>query len=239
MITVCCFLWHDPAAQRRHVYSYGVRHVRTLRSMVARHLQQPHRFVCVTDRAGLFAVDRGIETVPLAPATHLPGTRYAKLMLFRRNIAELLGERILYLDLDTVITASIDPLVDRDEDLVLWRNPNFGAPRRARYNTSMILLRAGTRPELVEAFDPHKHPAQLAKEWGGTDQAWISTRVAPDEAHWTDADGVYGAGRLHDIVPGVGTRLPENARIVFTPGAREPSMPATQALHPWIKEHYR
>jgi hypothetical protein len=37
----------------------------------------------------------------------------------------------------------------------------------------------------------------------------------------------------------VQSELPENARIVFTPGDRSPSQPEMAARHPWIVEHYR
>lgn len=234
VLTVVCFWWFDPHGKANHVYIYGADHVVMLKRMVERHLTVPHEFVCVTDKPEKLP---GIRTVKLDRKTWVPGTRYVKLMLWRKDIAEVIGERILYLDLDCVVTRNLDHLVQRDEDVVLWRNPNFGGKRRARYNTSIMLFTAGARPELYETFDPHRHPGELRQKWGGTDQAWISTRCSPEEAYWTDADGVYGAGRLKDIVPGVGTTLPENARIVFFPGSREPGMKTVQQLHPWIKEH--
>jgi hypothetical protein len=235
MITVACYLWFDPDGKNNDLYVYGPSHVRTLKRMVERHLSAPHRFICITDRPAR-DLD-GVETVPLDKTNHLPGTRFVKLMTFRPDAAEIIGERILQLDLDTVITGDLAPLIDRPEALVLWRNPNFGVPRRARYNTSIVLLRAGSRPEFWTKFDKNKHPAMLKRNWGGTDQAWVSHLASPEEAHWTAADGVYGAGRLHDIAPGVGTELPGNARVVFFPGRREPGMPETQARHPWIGAH--
>jgi hypothetical protein len=237
MITVACFLWFDPHGKNNDIYVYGPEHVAILKRMVARHLTLPHRFVCITDRKP--SELPGIDTVPIDKTYHIARSRFVKLMTFRPDAAEAIGTRILQLDLDTVIVRNIDALVDRPEDLVLWRNPNFGGPKRARYNTSMVLLTAGSRPEFWDRFDPSRTPAMLRKDWGGTDQAWISHLASADEAHWTDADGVYGAGRLLDIVPGVQTRLPDNARIVFTPGRRMPAMGETQASHPWIVEHYR
>lgn len=232
MLTVVSFLWFDPRGIRNPVYVYTERHVHALKAMVERHLSLPHEFICVSDRP----ID-GIKTIPMDRRTFIPGTRYPKLMLYQPE-GPLVGKRLLYLDLDSIIVDSIDPIVDRPEDLVLWRNPNFGVPRRARYNTSMILHTGGTRPELWNDFDRNTTPQMLLKDWGGTDQAWISHRCSPDEAHWTDADGVYGAGRLGDIAEGAGTELPDNARIVFTPGTREPTMPHMRKDHPWIAEHY-
>lgn len=235
MISVVCFFWRDPAVAHKARYTYTEADVLALRNAVARYLKRPHRFVCVTDEK---LTSGFLEAIPLDRRTFVPGTRYAKLMLFRPDIASVLGDRILYLDLDSVIVNDLDPLVDRDEDLVLWRNPNFGVPRRARYNTSIFLLRSGSRPEFWRDFDPDKTPAEMAKNWGGTDQAWISHRAFAEEAHWTADDGVYGAGRLGDVAPGAGTVLPENARIVFFPGNRHLSQSEVRQKHPWI-ESYR
>lgn len=234
MVTVTCFWWHDAQAKCRHVYEYTPEHVRVLRDMVQRNMSQPHEFVVVTDRPEQLPE---FDTVKLDKATFVPGSRFAKLMMFRPDIGSIIGKRIFYLDLDCVVTGSLDPLVDRDEDLVLWRNPNYGSPRRARYNTSMMLIRAGCRPDLYEGFNPKSDPPKLREKWGGTDQAWLSVKCSPDEAHWTADDGVYGAGRLKDIVPGVGTELPANARVVFFPGSREPSMQSVKEKHPWITDY--
>lgn len=236
MLTVACYLWFDPRGARNNVYVYGPEHVRALRRQVAAYLTLPHEFVVITDRPQQFSGD-DFRAVPMDTRTHLPGTRYAKLATFAPDAADRIGGRILQLDLDTVIVGNLDAIAGRGEDLVLWRNPNYGVPRRARYNTSMVLLKAGSRPEFWTDFDVKRTPAMLAGKWGGTDQAWISHRASSDEAHWTAADGVYGAGRLKDIAPGVGSELPPDARIVFFPGAREPHSPECQAKHPWIAEN--
>lgn len=236
MLTVCSFWWHDPSVADQERYQYRPRHIEIHRSMFARHLTVPHAYVCVTDRPDL--VPGGIRTVPLDRRTFVPGTRYAKLMLFRRDIADLLGERILYVDLDVVVTGSMDPIVDRPEPLVLYRNANWGRPRRTRFNSSMILLTAGVRPDLYEDFDPQRSPAEMAGHGRATDQAWISARVDHDAPYWDHTHGVYNAARLSDIGPNVGGALPAGARIVLFMGKREPGMPSVQAKFPWVMEHW-
>lgn len=236
-VSIVCFFWHDDRAKCRNIYSYSEKHVRLLKRMVERNITRPYEFMVVTDQPEKFDE---VKTIKLDMTTFVPGTRYAKLMLWRKDIGDIIGDRILYLDLDCVIADSLDPIIDRPEDVVLWRNPNFQGPdkRRARYNSSIILIKAGARPQLYDEFDPKRDPVKLRKIWGGTDQAWISHKLSwTDEAYWTDQDGVYGAGRLKDIVPGVGTKLPENARIVFFPGSRIPHMKEIQEDHPWITQH--
>jgi hypothetical protein len=241
VITVCPFLWWDPQGVRNDVYVYGPEHVHRLRTMVERNLTVPHEFVCVSDRP-----IEGIKTIPLDRSKFIHGTRFAKLMLYRPD-GPLAGRRVLYLDLDCIVTGELDSLVQRDEDLVLWRNPNFGQPGRARYNTSIILHTCGSRPEFWCEFDRNwwdlgsveatQRNVNMTTGYGGTDQAWISHRASPEEAHWTALHGVYGAGRLGDAAQGAGTDLPPDARIVFTPGRRTPWTPGFSDRHPWVKDY--
>lgn len=236
MLTVVCFWWFDPKGKCNNVYIYGPEHVKVLHSMVKRNLSLPHEFVCVTDRPD--SVPQGIRAVKLDKSTHIPGTRYAKLMLFRRDIEQVLGKRIAYIDLDCVVVGNLDPIFDREEDLVLWRNPNHAEHnRRAYYNTSIMLLSAGCRPEFRESFSPETSPAKAARRTSGSDQAWISMLANKKEPFWGDGSGIYGARRGGDISPGASRELPKDARIVFFPGRREPSMTSVRAQHPWIAEH--
>jgi hypothetical protein len=234
MISVCTFLWTDPTRPAHgHDYAFTPDHVLILRNMVARHLTLPYEFVCVTDRP--FDAD-GVRCLKLDMTTHVPGTVYARLMMRRPDIGGYLGRRILSLDLDCVITGSLDSIVDRPEDAVFWRNPNYGLPRRAFYQTSIQLFTAGARSELWTDFDPVHTPRWVNRRFGGAEQAWASERLSWDEAYWDENDGIYGAGRLGGN--GVYTELPENARIVFTPGNRIPSQLETQEKHPWISRFY-
>lgn len=237
-LTIASFFWRDNADRCQDVYQYDNQDVVLLRNQFQRHLTRAHEFICVTNRPR--EIDPSIRTVPLDERLRVRGGRYFKLAVFAENAAEVFGERILTVDLDSVITGNIDHLVDRDEDLVLWRNPNWGLKRRAYYNTSLMLVRAGTRPEFYDRFDPKTSHDEAARAtgWGGTDQRYISWIAGRKEAHWTAEDGVYGAGRLGDYCPGMATTvLPENACFVTFPGRRHPKMAKTQEKHTWIKKH--
>ena len=233
MLTVVCFFWRDRS--RRRSYTFTPEHVRIWDRMVARHLTIPHRRVCVTHRPDLIDF---METAQLDPAKHVPGTCFVRLMLRRPDFGDILkADRILSLDLDCVIVDSLDPLVSRTEDAVFWRNPNYPQPRRAFYQTSIQLFTPGARSQLWTDFDPVETPKWVNRRFGGAEQAWVSEKLPWDEAYWTDADGIYGSMRLGGA--GVGTELPNNARIVFFPGYREPSQPEMMQRHPWIEENYR
>lgn len=231
LVTVASFLWFDPQGEHNSDYIYGPEDVRLLRRMVDRHLTVPHEFVCITDQPEAFD---DIRTVRLDPAVRVPGLIFDKLMTFHPEAGVLIGSRILTMDLDCVVVGNMDRLVQRDEPLVLWRNPGrqpWANPEgkgktRALYNTSMVLLNAGTRPDIWTRFKPRNR---------GGDQDWVSEMVGADCPYWDGSDGVYRLGRLD--TPGSGPRavLPENARVVFFPGDKgKPWDSAIQAECPWI-----
>lgn len=245
MLSICSYFWIDPS--RKRSYQITPEDVRIWDSMIARNVTIPHRRICITHRPDLIDF---METVPLDCTKHVPGTCLVKLMHWRKDIAPILGERICAMDVDCVVTGNLDPVLDRPEDVVLWKNPNYvEGGRRGFYQGSMQLFTAGARPFLFDDFGPNELRT-LNRRFGGAEQCWISERLNtsyPDagwqwnEPHWTEADGVYGAGRLFGgrMGEGVTTELPENARIVFTPGDRSPSQPEVLKSHPWMAVHYR
>lgn len=250
-LTVCSFFWVDDARSRQRQVSITPEDVRIWDRMVARNLSIPHRRVCVTHRPDLIDF---METVPLDCTKHVPGTCTVKLMVYRSDIASILGERILLMDVDCVVVGSLDEIVSRPEPWVGWRNPNHDpatddGKRRGFFQGSMQLFTAGAKTELWSDFDPRSTPAWLNRRFGGAEQCWISERLNTsypepgwewNEPHWTEADGVYGAGRLFNgkMGKGVQSELPENARIVFTPGDRSPSQPEFRKAHPWVERYY-
>jgi hypothetical protein len=254
-LTVTTFYWSDP--ERRRDYSFNPEHVRILRNMVERNLSVPHRFVCVTNEAFQYPIGEEIETIPLDREwfdkcrKHCPGTVFPRLWM--RSPDYPIKGRILNLDIDVVIVNNIDSIVDRDEESVFWRNPNYesGGASRAFYQTSIQLFTQGSHPELWSDFTLEETkdangntvpptPSWANRRFGGHEQAWVSERLPWTLPYWDDKDGIYGAGRLFrgQMDKGI-TELPENARIVSFPGNRMPDQPEVQKMHPWIAEHYR
>jgi hypothetical protein len=248
LLTVASFFWLDPSRQRQ--YQITPEDVRIWDNMVARHLTIPHRRVCVTHRPDLIDF---METVPLDMAKHVPGLCTVKLQAHKPGGVAKEGHEVLLMDIDCVVTGDLEPLLyaHNGKEAVWWKNPNYEpGGRRGFIQGSMQLFTVGATAHLWEDFDPRRTPAMLNRRFGGGEQAWISERMNTawpepgwewDVPYWTEADGVYGAGRLFNgkMGEGVQSELPENARIVFTPGDRSPSQPEMVAKHPWIKEHYR
>lgn len=235
MLTVVCFHWFDPVNRWNSRFIYTHEHVNRLRRAVARNLKIPHWFVVATDDPTQ-DYDPGIVRVALDPELRQHGARYAKLQLFAPD-AELVfgGDRLLMLDLDTVIVGDITPLVCRSEDFVIARD--FLAdkhPTKAIYNSSLVLLNAGARCDVREWFGQDAVAFVEFNEMLGTDQAWIALSLGPDEATFTRADGIYSFRFDLEAADG----LPVGARIVNFHGAVDPSLPELQARHPWIVEHW-
>ncbi len=241
VITVVCWRWKAFPGYRS---KFEAEHVNVFARMIRRHYAGPVEIVCITDDpAGITECDR---VLPLwndfadLPSPHDRGpTRrnpscYRRLKMFSADAGEWLGERIISLDLDLVVTGDLAPLFDRPEDFVAWGDTN----PTTFYNGGMILFSAGARPWLWDDFraDPKgaiAH-AQRVRQWG-SDQGWIGARLGPNEARFKASDGVYSY--RNDVKP-TGGRLPADARIVFFHGEFDPWGPEAQAL-PWVREHWR
>ena len=233
-LVVCCWKWRPAPGFRSHFTAAAVN---TLRAMVARHYRRPHEFVCITDDAAGIAPD--IRIIPIwNDHAQIPGPHgvscYRRLRAFSKEAAQLIGERFVSLDLDTVITGDLAPLWDRPEDFVIFGD----VARNTPYNGSMFLLRAGSRWKVWETFDPARSPAHTQRlGLVGSDQAWIGAVLGPNEAKWGPADGVYSfqahVKKFH------GGKLPAEARVVMFHGKQDPWVSGVQASYPWIKAHYR
>lgn len=132
---------------------YSDDYVLKLRNGVARHLSQPHEFVCLTDRP----VD-GVACRPL-PAD-LPGW-WAKIGLFK------LREPLVYFDLDVVITGSLEPLLEWKEFGIL---KDYGLPM----NNSSVMVLTGNEGNVWDNFSDD---VMSRCKYG--DQQWITEQL-PD-----------------------------------------------------------
>ncbi len=134
---------------------YGPEYVNKLASMISRHLPRREAFVCLTDDpAGLdpWVKIQGLEPGPPFGGGGNPAGWWHKALLDGVSPPGL----CLYIDLDTVVTSSLEPL------LSIPHGPhNFAAlptdtmaneSRRGGLNTSIMLWRPS--PELLSALSP-------------------------------------------------------------------------------------
>ena len=144
---------------------YGPDYVNNLARGVRQNLSRPHRFICFTDDAT--GLDAGIEALPLPDLGLPPGhkdSRWRKLALFRRDLAGLSGTA-LFLDLDLVVTGSLDPFFDLPGDFFIIRDDDLFRPKPLRRlnpgrdaflhsvgNSSVFRYEVGAHAYILEAF---------------------------------------------------------------------------------------
>lgn len=232
-ITFVSWRWQPSHGYRS---TFGPETVYALREMLRRHYAKPHRFCCVTDEPDALP---GIETIPLgswgakipSPIGRSYPSCYRRLSVFAPDAGEIFGERLVSIDLDTVIVGDVTPLFDRAEDFVIWGSSDF--PKQ-QYCGSLWMLKTGSRPQVFTTFDPLKSPA-VAQHAGykGSDQSWINY-VIPNEAMWGKKDGVYSFRK--DIAKH-GYALPSGAKLINFHGKEDPWTYRCQQIK-WIRDHY-
>jgi hypothetical protein len=100
----------------------GARYVNALYRGCLRNLTIPFRFVCFTDESA--GLSREVETKSL-PSDLIPERLhkvYNKIALFRPG-AFSVGERVLFMDLDTIILSNIDDLAAYHGPFAMLRDP--------------------------------------------------------------------------------------------------------------------
>ena len=123
MTTVVATYYWTPDPGSKFAAPYSPDDVRRLQRMVAKNTTVPHQFAVITDRPELFCGDPDVRAIPIDWTTHVRGTCYVRLMTFHPKGREMIGDKVLQLDLDTLIVGNIDHLLNREEELVLWRQP--------------------------------------------------------------------------------------------------------------------
>lgn len=231
MLTVLTWLWKQEGGRT----NYSAVHVNIWAAMVRRHLTLPHEIACVTDMPE--GIDESIRIIP--PPGEFEDVRiptwgekrapglpqcFRRIAMFRPDAAGIFGEHFVSMDLDCVISASLDPLFDHDHDFRMYRGTTMSRP----YNGSMLQMKAGARPHVYTDFTPEG--AVLAGEkYLGSDQAWISHALGFGEATWGVSDGVLAYGSQHNSEAEVG-------RVTFFLCK---SKPWDLLDDPFVAEHYR
>jgi hypothetical protein len=166
-LTVCCLFV-------RGEYPYTVEYVSRLKAMVTRWIDRPFRFVVLTDQPWLMPED--VESIPIQK---LSGFAYwTKLELF--NPARQWSGRMLYLDLDVLIVAPLQPIIDFPGSFAITADPvkgkqktrdSFGRQIVRRVNSSVMVWDGGTQTELYTKLTP-----SVATLLSG-DQCWIGLQA--------------------------------------------------------------
>ena len=187
---------------------YAGHYVERLKAGLARHLKQEYRF-------GVFGPEAEDEYL-----TKVPGC-FCRLRMFDPAWQEKHGltGRIVCIDLDAIITGSLDELFDRTEKFMILQGANASNP--CPFNGSVMMLRAGTRPDVWADFSL-KRAGEVPYDAFPDDQGWLAHKI-PNAGAWKAGpeSGIYAFQK-----PGwpKGEDLPTGAKIVAFPGWRDPSL---------------
>ena len=221
MLHVCCWWWGD---------KYGADHIDKLAAGVDRHLKQPFEW---------HVFQPGPEDQHL---TKINGC-FARLRMFdpkwREKKAIGPDDRLVCMDLDSIVTGPLDPLFDRDEPFLILRGANASNP--CPYNGSLMMTRSNYRPDVWTDFSPSAALAIRFHDYPD-DQGWLWHKI-PVAPGWMAGreSGVYafhkpGWPRTGKNGDGDADALPKGARLVVFPGWRDPSL---FTKLDWVREHWR
>lgn len=239
MLAVVAFQWNTGFRDYRPEY------VNALARGYRKHLSRPHRFVCVTDETEGFSADVNVVPLPeearVAASVQSPeGPRfpssYRRLWCFS-EAAKALGDVILMSDIDAAVTGAVEPLVDFFEKsgsaFVGWQPSTTWGVEQKRFGGGSWILQAGALTDVWTTFSVKAAAKARAAGYRGSDQAYISYRLANSCPSWPQKCGIYQAQQLKDKGFQV---LPSDARIVHFNGRSKP----WQLTHiPWIKKHWK
>jgi len=231
--------------QANHARAYSSEHVDAVARMLHRNIRVPHRIICITDEP------EGIsecETYPLwgdadglnnATNANLPSC-YRRLKLYDQPTQELLGirygDRIVGIDLDTVITGDVTELFTQPTLYTGWVLRGKHHPQV--YNGSLQIFDAG--PDLQHIwseFDPATSPLEAFRAgYLGSDQSWLSYkligRVGAHGASWPEVASYPLQVRLQGV-------LSAQTKIVFFHGMKKPWDAEVQHQAPWVNRYWR
>lgn len=178
-LTVCCVL--------KSGGGFYTSHVTELHKMVKDNLNIPFEFVCLTD-LDQSNFPKYIKAVPFE--VDFPW-KWCKINIWNPN--NPFRDRILFLDLDSIVMRNLEPIVNFKADFALvrqWKNigPRFGRKRILRYKSPLMVWNHNTRPQLWNNFY-----LGVMNELVG-DQDWIGKccpkeKLFPDG--WFDEERYY------------------------------------------------
>ncbi len=216
--TVLCWKW----TQANQRIAFTSEQVNAWADAVLKNTTIPVRVACVTDEPEGIADHIDIIKPPhefdniKTPWTNRTQTPkcYRRLTMFRPDAAEIFGaEKIICMDIDVLIVGNIDHIINRDADCCFV---NGSSPLKRRYNGGLVMVKAGSRPEVYNQFT-QDGAVESGKKFVGSDQAWYNHILSQDEQTYGPEDGVYFFGS--NFKAKYRKYPPENICILLFPGS--------------------
>ena len=227
--TIICMKWGA---------RYGAVYANRLYAMVRRHLTGDLRFICFTDdREGLRPEVEAHDLPPIELPDRVRWLPWRKISLWQSPLIDLEGE-VLFLDLDIVITGSLDDFFTYEPGAFCvienWTQKGQGIG-----NTTAYRFTVGRHTDIFERFasDPEAVLAQFRAS-----QQYVSACI-PEKRYWPLS---WCVSFKHSLLPSFPMNwvktpaLPRDARIVAFTGHPDPDEAALgQWAAPWHKRFYK
>lgn len=229
--TVICAKWG-----KRYPASY----VNCLWAMIQRNTKRDTRLVCFTDDAT--GIHPDVVPVPM-PSFRLPASKaelpWRKVAFWQKHLEGIEGD-VLFVDLDVVITGSMDEFFDYKPEATFCVIENWTQMGSKIGNTSVYRFRVGAQSHIYDTMiaDPDGVTSRFPNS-----QTFISRTAKSIEfwpAHWCESF-------KHTLMPRwplnfvLTTKLPPETKVVCFTGkpdpdeARDGKWPAS----PWYKKTYK
>jgi hypothetical protein len=206
MVDVVCIFTGD---------KYSTEYVVRLERAVDSHLHQSFQFWCVSDRR------QYNNWTQIRADSNLPGW-WQKLALFRENpfCFDGFGDRLLYLDLDVVITGSLDEIVNFDSSFAMHRD--FERRDRNMNASAVMVLDRGAATDIWHRFD--ENPRAAMDGFHGDQEFITSVCPAPDllPSRWVVSYKLEAQ-----------TGIPDGAKVVCFHGKPKPHECASWVFDKW------
>lgn len=245
MIQVVLWKWYQPNMRNGRVYLPA--HINTMARMVGRNLRLPHRVICITDDQT--GIDSNIECYPLwedhdnlanATKAYLPSC-YRRLKLYdeptQRELGIKKGDRIIGLDVDTIITGNMDELATTRGDFIGWWMQG-GRTGRGVFNGSLQMFNSdGTLQFIWSDFKGNASRIEAANAgFHGSDQSWLSMKLI----------GRPGSIELkhptiisYPLQAKIQQRVSPTSVLCFFHGLNKPWDPEIKSEAPWVSNYWR
>jgi len=168
MIHIVCLKWGE---------KFSPIYVNNLYKGIKSNSTVDFKFHCFTDNSAMINSDIIVHNLP---SNNLEGW-WNKLYLFSNDIAIPYGEKILFVDLDTIITNNIDDLLTHIPRSIVGLRSFF---KPTVFASGLMLWYHGVHSHVWSNFieDPEKHIKRIKL---GGDQIWIGENVK-DPEYWQD-----------------------------------------------------
>ncbi len=165
--------------------TYGAEYVNKLFGMVMANITVPFRFYCFTENPD--GVDDRVIVKPIPELHDADGKQITGFSRWNKEAGmcdndlggyDLRGKRVLFLDLDIIITGNIDSFFsyhEKDDDFIIIKDWSKGKKNTRFGQASCYAFKVGTLGDIKEYYE--QHAAAMNKKYKTASQEFLSDMI--------------------------------------------------------------